>query len=54
VIVRVRQEDIAAMAGTRRQTANRPLKAAEVAGAIRIGRGRVEVLDRDLLAQLAK
>lgn len=54
VVVRVRQEDIAAMAGTRRQTANRPLKAAEAAGAIVVGRGRVEVLDRDLLEQLAR
>ena len=54
VIVRVRQEDIAAMAGTRRQTANRPLKAAEAEGAILVGRGRVEVLDRALLERLAK
>lgn len=54
VVVRVRQEDIAAMAGTRRQTANRPLKAAETAGAIVVGRGRVEVLDRDLLERLAR
>ena len=53
IVVRVRQEDIAAMAGTRRQTANRPLKAAEAEGAIRIRRGRVEVLDRDRLKQLA-
>ena len=54
VVVRVRQEDIAAMAGTRRQTANRPLKAAETAGAILVGRGRVEVLDRALLERLAR
>ncbi|MEM7142805.1 MAG: Crp/Fnr family transcriptional regulator [Actinomycetota bacterium] len=53
VVVRVRQEDIAAMAGTRRQTANRPLKAAEAEGAIVVGRGRVEILDRDLLERLA-
>ncbi len=53
VIIRVRQEDIAAMAGTRRQTANRPLKSAEARGAVRIGRGRVEVIDRELLRQLA-
>jgi len=53
VVVRVRQEDIAAMAGTRRQTANRPLKAAEAAGAIAVRRGRVEILDRDALAKLA-
>ncbi len=54
VVVRVRQEDIAAMAGTRRQTANRPLKAAEAEGAILVGRGRIEVLDRTLLEDLAK
>jgi CRP-like cAMP-binding protein len=54
VVVRVRQEEIAAMAGTRRQTANRPLKDAEARGAIRVGRGRVEILDRDLLERLAK
>jgi CRP/FNR family cyclic AMP-dependent transcriptional regulator len=54
VVVRVRQEDIAAMAGTRRQTANRPLKAAEAEGAILVGRGRIEVLDRALLEDLAK
>jgi len=54
IVVRVRQEDIAAMAGTRRQTANRPLKAAEAEGAIRVGRGRVEVIDRVLLNRLAR
>jgi CRP-like cAMP-binding protein len=54
VVVRVRQEDIAAMAGTRRQTANRPLKSAEEAGAVAVGRGRIEVLDRELLARLAR
>lgn len=54
IVVRVRQEDIAAIAGTRRQTANRPLKAAESEGAIRVGRGRVEVLDRELLKHLAR
>lgn len=54
IVVRVRQEDIASMAGTRRQTANRPLKGAEAEGAITIRRGRVEVLDRDLLAKLAR
>lgn len=53
IVVKVRQEDIAAMAGTRRQTANRPLKAAEAEGAIRIRRGRVEVVDREILARLA-
>ena len=54
VIIQARQEDIAGMAGTRRQTANRPLKAAEASGAIRIKRGRIEVLDRALLRDLAR
>lgn len=54
VVVRVRQEDLAAMAGTRRQTANRPLKDAEAAGAISIGRGRIEIVDRSLLESLAR
>lgn len=54
IVIRVRQEDIAAMAGTRRQTANRPLKAAEAEGAIVVGRGRVELLDRDLLEKLSR
>lgn len=54
VVVRVRQEQLAAMAGTRRQTANRPLKSAEAAGAIRIGRGRVEIVDLGLLDELCR
>jgi CRP/FNR family transcriptional regulator len=54
VTIRVRQEDIAAMAGTRRQTANRPLQEAQRAGALRTARGRIEVLDRELLARLAR
>ncbi len=54
IVVRLRQEDIASMAGTRRQTANRPLKAAEEAGVLRIGRGRIEVSDREGLRELAR
>lgn len=52
-VVRVRQRDVAAMAGARRQSASRPLKDAEAKGAIRLGRGRIEILDRDLLDRLA-
>lgn len=52
-VVVIRQEDLAAMAGTRRQTASRPLKDAEAAGAIAIGRGRITVLDREHLRSLA-
>ena len=54
VVVRIRQEDLASMAGTRRQTANRPLKDAEAAGAITIERGRIAILDRALLDSLAR
>jgi len=54
VVIRIRQEDIAAMAGTRRQTANRPLKMAETKGAIRVRRGRIDVVDAELLSELAR
>ena len=45
--------DLAAMAGTRRQTVSKPLKDAEAAGAITIGRGRITITDRTLLDRLA-
>lgn len=51
--VLIRQEDLAAMAGTRRQTVSKPLKDAEAAGAITIGRGRITITDRTLLDRLA-
>ena len=51
--VLIRQEDLAAMAGTRRQTVSKPLKDAESAGAITIGRGRITITDRELLERLA-
>ena len=51
--VLIRQEDLAAMAGTRRQTVSKPLKDAEAAGAITIGRGRITITDRELLERLA-
>jgi len=54
IVIRLRQQDIAAMAGTRRQTANRPLKSAEARGILRIGRGRVEVVDPAALSALAR
>jgi CRP-like cAMP-binding protein len=54
IVIRLRQEDIAAMAGTRRQTANRPLKSAEARGIVRIGRGRIEVVDPAALSALAR
>lgn len=51
-VVAIRQEDLAAMVGSRRQTVSRPLKDAEAAGAISIGRGRITVENRELLDRL--
>lgn len=45
VVVPVTQQDLATMAGTTRPTANRVLRAMEDAGALRLARGRIEVLD---------
>ncbi|MCY3851550.1 MAG: Crp/Fnr family transcriptional regulator [Acidimicrobiaceae bacterium] len=54
VVVKVRQSDIAAMAGSSRQSANHALKLAESGGVIRIGRGRIEILDLSRLHTLAR
>jgi len=48
------QQDMASMIGTCREVVNRSLKIMEEKGAIRLGRHRVIVLDRDLLADMAK
>lgn len=48
------QDDVATMAGTSRPTANRVLKAAEADGVLRIGRGRIDVLDADALVSRAR
>ena len=48
------QEDIASMAGTTRPTANRVLREAEKGGAVRLSRGRIEVVDADLLQKLSR
>jgi CRP/FNR family transcriptional regulator, cyclic AMP receptor protein len=53
-VIPVTQDDIATMAGTSRPTANRVLRTAEDAGILAIGRGRIEVLDSDALANRAK
>lgn len=45
------QEDTALMSGTTPPTVNETLREVERSGAIRIGRGRIEVVDR---AQLAR
>lgn len=49
----VTQSDLATMAGTTRPTVNRALKAARSAGAILLGRGRIEVIEPSVLEQLA-
>jgi len=54
VTIPVTQDDIAAMAGTTRPTANRALKACAETGALVIGRGRIEVLDLAALERRAR
>jgi CRP/FNR family transcriptional regulator, cyclic AMP receptor protein len=53
VVVPVTQQDLATMAGTTRPTANRVLRAMEDAGALRLARGRIEVLDVQALRREA-
>jgi len=48
-VVPLRQEDIAAMAGTSRATVNRVLREEEDLGTVALARGRTSVLDRDAL-----
>ncbi|HTW98983.1 MAG TPA: Crp/Fnr family transcriptional regulator, partial [Acidimicrobiales bacterium] len=48
------QHDLSSLAGTTRPTVNRVLRAAEAAGALRLGRGRIEVVDLALLGRLAR
>lgn len=50
---RVTQELLAAMAGSRREVVGRALKALSLEGAVRLERGRIRVLDRKVLEQLA-
>lgn len=51
-VIPLTQEDIALMCGTTRPTVNEVLREVERSGAIRIGRGRIEVLDTHRLAAL--
>jgi CRP/FNR family cyclic AMP-dependent transcriptional regulator len=44
--------DLAAMAGTTRPTVNRALHVAQTAGAISLGRGRIDVIKADVLGTL--
>jgi CRP/FNR family cyclic AMP-dependent transcriptional regulator len=53
LVVPITQEDLASMAGTTRPTVNRVLRAMEEAGALRLSRGRIEVLSIDALRQRA-
>lgn len=48
------QEDVAELAGTTRSTANRALRQAEESGLLRIGRGRIELLDPKGISHLAR
>lgn len=51
--VPITQQDLAAMAGTSRPTVNRVLRGMEEAGVLRLGRGRIEVLDVEALRRRA-
>ena len=48
------QQDMASMIGTAREVVNRSLKIMEENGAIRLGRHRIIVLKKDILADMAK
>jgi CRP-like cAMP-binding protein len=51
VTIPLRQEDLAGLAGTSRATVNRVLREEEGRGTVRLGRGRVVVVDRAALAR---
>jgi CRP/FNR family cyclic AMP-dependent transcriptional regulator len=53
-VITLTQDDLASMAGTTRPTANRVLKRAEADGLLRLGRGRIEILDAARLASRAR
>jgi CRP-like cAMP-binding protein len=53
VVVPLRQEDLAALAGTSRATVNRVLRRAERDGLVALARGRTTVLDADGLRRRA-
>jgi CRP-like cAMP-binding protein len=54
VLIPLTQEELAQLAGTTRPTANRVLRSAETAGALKVARGRIEVLDASALARRAR
>ncbi len=53
-VVPLTQEDLAELAGTTRPTTNKVLRQAEERGWVRVGRGRVELVDPDALAKRAE
>lgn len=53
-VVPLSQFDLAGLAGVTRQTTNRVLAKAQEAGALRLRRGNIEILDADALGRLAR
>ena len=53
-VIPLTQDELAQLAGVTRPTANRILKSVEEDGAMRIGRGKVEILDAAALARQAR
>lgn len=53
-VVPITQEELGGLAGTTRPTANRALRPLVEAGALRLARGRVEVLDLDAVRRQAR
>jgi CRP-like cAMP-binding protein len=54
ITVPLTQEDLAGLAGTSRPTVNKALRAAEDAGALHLGRGRIELHDVSYLERHAR
>jgi CRP-like cAMP-binding protein len=54
VVVPFTQDHLSELVGTTRSTVNRVLRVAEGKGAIRLTRGRIEILDAEALDQLAR
>ena len=54
IVVGLRQDDLATIAGTTRSTTNRVLQQLAHEGVVRIGRGNVEILDRPGLRKRAR
>lgn len=54
VVIGVRQEDLATMAGTTRPTTNRVLRRCVEEGTVALSRGRIEVVDPDAIRRQAR